>query len=200
MNIVQYRREMMQINTVVTSKEAILAVCREIAAESGIQTINMRIVAEKCHVAVGSIYNYFPSKADLITATIQNIWQDIFHLGTACRQANSFPDYVISIFDNVNSSAAAYPQFFAAHALTLTGTDKNKARETMESYFGHMKSGLFAALENDLLVSPTAFSTDFSKADFIDFVFSSLLSLLMRQESSCAIFIEMIRRTLYQPH
>ena len=50
------------MNTIVTSKEAILAECRAIVMEKGISSINMRSVAAACGVAVGSLYNYFPSK------------------------------------------------------------------------------------------------------------------------------------------
>lgn len=47
------------MNTIVTSKEAILAECRAIVMEKGISSINMRSVAAACGVAVGSLYNYF---------------------------------------------------------------------------------------------------------------------------------------------
>ena len=56
------------MNTVVTSREAILEECRKIVMEQGISAVNMRSVAAACGVAVGSIYNYFPSKTDLISA------------------------------------------------------------------------------------------------------------------------------------
>ncbi len=191
--------EVRLINTVITSKEAILSVCRQMVAENGVQSLNMRTVAEKCHVSVGSVYNYFPSKADLITATIQDVWQTIFRMDAACQKTQSFPDYVTWIFESVKSSVAEYPQFFTAHSLSLTGGGKNKARQVMEGYFGHLKSGLLMALQHDPLILSTAFSEDFSQKAFIDFVFSSLLSLLMRQEASCAVLIEIIRRTLYQP-
>ena len=58
------------MNTIVTSKEAILAECRAIVMEKGISSINMRSVAAACGVALGSLYNYFPSKADLIGAAV----------------------------------------------------------------------------------------------------------------------------------
>ena len=58
------------MNKTVTSKEDILSVSRELAAEKGIQEINMRSVAARCGVAVGSVYNYFSSKNDLMIAVI----------------------------------------------------------------------------------------------------------------------------------
>ena len=79
MNSVQFGGDKM--NKIVTSKEDILKASREIASKDGLQSINMRNVAKHCGVAVGSIYNYFPSKADLIIATVEDIWKSFFSYG-----------------------------------------------------------------------------------------------------------------------
>ncbi|MGM2743209.1 TetR/AcrR family transcriptional regulator, partial [Bacillus cereus group sp. Bce013] len=60
------------MNTPVTSREAILATCRNLVSENGITSINMRSVAQVCQVALGSIYYYFPSKNNLLIATIES--------------------------------------------------------------------------------------------------------------------------------
>ena len=41
------------MNTVVTSKEAIMAVCRQLVAEKGLMAVNMRMVAKECDIALG---------------------------------------------------------------------------------------------------------------------------------------------------
>jgi len=172
-------------------------VCRELTAENGLQSLNMRNVAKKCNVSVGSVYNYFPSKADLIAATIQDVWQHIFHMDKSGRKVASFPDYVAWIFESVQSGAAEYPNFFTAHSMSFASTEKGKARQVMEDYFSHMKAGLIQTLQRDAKVVSTAFSPDFTESCFVDFVFSNLLSLFMNQERSCAILTEIIKRTIY---
>lgn len=196
MNIVQYV-EVRKINTIVTSKEAIVAVCVDLAAQSGLQALNMRSVAEKCHVSVGSVYNYFPSKADLVAATVQSVWHSIFHMDSTCRPPASFCEYVEWIFRMVQAGAKAHPNFFTAHSMSFAGSDKGKGRQVMEDYFGHMKSGLLAALQNDPCVRSNAFDEQFTQAAFVDFVFSNLLSLLMRGSRSCDMLTEVITRTIY---
>ena len=47
--------EVVSINKVVTSEEAILQTCRQMVSEEGIQAINMRAVARRCDVARGSL-------------------------------------------------------------------------------------------------------------------------------------------------
>ncbi|MEG1997415.1 MAG: TetR/AcrR family transcriptional regulator, partial [Clostridiales bacterium] len=58
-------------NTNVTSAENILQICRDMVSANGLSSLNMREVAQKCNVALGSLYNYFPSKTDLTIATIE---------------------------------------------------------------------------------------------------------------------------------
>ena len=82
------------MNTAVTSREAILTVCRELVSRQGLDSLNMRSVARACQVALGSLYNYFPSKDDLLLATVESVWQDIFHMDGLPDQDLSFPGCV----------------------------------------------------------------------------------------------------------
>ena len=41
----------------------------------------MRTVASECGIALGSLYNYFSSKSELLSATIEAVWKDIFQMG-----------------------------------------------------------------------------------------------------------------------
>ena len=66
------------MNTVVTSREDILKTSRELIQRQGWSAINIRSVAAACGVSVGSIYNYFDSKAALVSATIESVWSEIF--------------------------------------------------------------------------------------------------------------------------
>lgn len=61
------------MNKTITSQEAILCAGKEIVLEKGLQGLNIRDVARRCGVSVGSIYNYFPTKSDLIVATIKYV-------------------------------------------------------------------------------------------------------------------------------
>ncbi len=65
------------MNKQVTSKQEILEACRAIVAELGVHALNMRNVAKRCDVAVGSLYNYFSSKDDLMTQVVESIWEEI---------------------------------------------------------------------------------------------------------------------------
>lgn len=82
------------LNTVVTSRESILRTCRGIVAENGISALNMRLVAERCHIALGTLYNYDQDKDALILAVVESIWKEIFHPAPAGGSGTSFLDSV----------------------------------------------------------------------------------------------------------
>ena len=67
------------MNTVVTSKEEILKTSRELMQQQGWSAVNIRSVAAACGVSVGSIYNYFSSKTELVGAIVESVWCEIFH-------------------------------------------------------------------------------------------------------------------------
>ncbi len=187
------------MNTVVTSREAILAACRQTVASSGLSALNMREIAAQCHVAVGSIYHYFPSKAELMGAAVQDIWQYIFHAASQNQGPAGFTEYVGWIYSLARQGEQEFPRFFSEHALGFTQGGRHKARERMENCFSHMKSGLLAVLQRDPAVDPRAFGEQFTREDFVDFVFSSLLACLAQGKEDCKFLLEVLRRVLY-PH
>ena len=67
------------MNLNATSKANILKTSRELIQQSGWAGVNIRSVAAACGVSVGCIYNYFASKTELLSATVESIWSDIFH-------------------------------------------------------------------------------------------------------------------------
>ena len=78
------------MNTSVTSRDTILSVSRQFITQNGFGSVNMRAIAAACGVSVGSVYNYFPSKGDLICAVVESVWHDIFHLSGQSNQFSSF--------------------------------------------------------------------------------------------------------------
>ena len=186
------------MNKTITSGELILCAGKEIVLEKGLQGLNIRDVARHSGLSVGSIYNYFPRKSDLIVATIESVWKDIMHGYKVCENQDSFIDIIQSLFLNIQKGSEKYPSFFSTHFMGMATIDQEKGRESMNKYFLHMKEGLLVALNADKQIKDDAFTPDFTKENFIDFIFNNLLTLLMEQASSCDFLLEVIRRTIYK--
>lgn len=99
------------MNTVVTSREGILKASRELIQRQGWQGLSIRAVAAACGVSVGSIYNYFDSKADLVGAAVESVWGEIFHLpedGTVFRDTQAC---VAWMYERMEQGCRQYPGF-----------------------------------------------------------------------------------------
>lgn len=57
-------------------KEVILKEAKEIIKVEGYKSLTMRRVSDKTDIAVGTLYNYFPTKKDLIVQLMEDYWYD----------------------------------------------------------------------------------------------------------------------------
>lgn len=85
-----------------TSREEIMRVSRKIVSEKGLPALNMRALAKECGIALGTLYNYYSDKDELVVAAIESVWQDILE--------KSAPDSGVQIFAVCNAYLCAYPQ------------------------------------------------------------------------------------------
>jgi AcrR family transcriptional regulator len=60
------------------AREHILSTAKAIVSTQGIDALNMRSVSHGCGIALGTIYNYFPTKADLLVELMASYWDDFF--------------------------------------------------------------------------------------------------------------------------
>lgn len=65
-----YRRTPQIVRKQAARHQAILAAARAAAAEGGMAAVQVASVAERAGIATGTVYRYFPSKAELVTALI----------------------------------------------------------------------------------------------------------------------------------
>ncbi len=84
-----YRRTQAVVKRLAARRSAILAAARATAAEAGMAAVQIAPVADRADVAAGTVYRYFPSKADLISELIADVSGDL--LDTVRRAADAAP-------------------------------------------------------------------------------------------------------------
>lgn len=185
------------MNTAVTSKEEILKTSRELIRRQGWSAVSIRSVAAGCGVSVGSIYNYFDSKTDLIGATVESVWCEIFHRPEDDAVFQDVQACVAWMYQRMAYGCERYPGFFTLHSLGFLREDKSAGKQRMQQTWQHILAGLRSVLKQDVRIRPDAFTEQFTAEKFADVLFSQMLSALLRQDYDPSAVLEIVRRTLY---
>ena len=185
------------MNKAVTTKEEILKTSCALIQEQGWSAVSIRSVAAACGVSVGSIYNYFDSKAELVSATVESVWREIFHRPEDAAVFQDVQACVIWMYERMNYGCKQYPGFFTLHSLGFLRENKSDGRRRMQQTWQHILDGLCLVLKRDARVRPDAFTDQFTAEKFADVLFSLMLSALLRQDYDPTAVLEIVRRTLY---
>lgn len=185
------------MNTVVTSKEDILKISRKLIQQHGWSAINIRSVAAACGVSVGSIYNYFDSKAALVCAVVESVWGEIFHRPEDGAVFQDTQACIAWMYGRMEYGCRQYPGIFTLHFLGFIKEDKSDGKRKMQQIWQHIMDGLCSVLRQDDRIRADAFTEQFTVERFADVLFSLMLSALLRQEYDPVAVLEIVRRTLY---
>jgi AcrR family transcriptional regulator len=184
--------------------EEILSVATEAFAENGLRGTDMQEIADRCGVAKGTVYLYFPGKDELFLATVRRV---IDRLGDAIRPV--FTEEVM-VTEKARRLIEAFIRFFDENpefveVLVLERAEfRDRGRLTYfecrdvmmkewESFFAEVDaSGLFRFLPSDRrsavigeLVYGTIFSARFARSE---------LSVEERREALCALLMGGVRK------
>lgn len=180
---------------VATSKEEILAVCRGLIHNQKDCALNIRQVAAACGVSVGTVYNYFGSKAELTSAAVESVWCDIFRCEEG--QFSSIEKCIQWLFTRLAYGNRQYPGFLTLHSASLLPADKQVGRERMEQAWHHMTTMLCSVVRQDPCVRPDTFDETFTPETFADLLFSLLLAAQLRGTCDPAPVWQLVKRLLY---
>lgn len=185
------------MNPMATSKENILQISRELIQQNGWAGINIRSVAAACGVSVGCIYNYFESKTDLLSATVESIWSDIFHHPEDEAVFQDTLSCVRWMYKQLEYGCQRYPGFFTHHALGFVQQDTADGKQQMQRAWQHILDALCTVLRNDARIRADAFTKEFTVEKFAEMLFSLMLSALVRQDFDPSTVLEIVRRAVY---
>lgn len=185
------------MNRSATSREELLSLSMELAEEKGFQALGIRDLAARAGVSVGCIYNYFPSKAALMAAAVERVWQEIFRAGESEGPPGGFPETLGWMYERIREGSDRFPDFFAAHAEGFSARASGEGRQAMGRYIAGIKERLLRELERDGRLRADAFEGELSREQLVDFAFDSLLAALGRKAPDCGALLALIRQAIF---
>ena len=185
------------MNPMATSKENILQISKKLIQQNGWAGVNIRSVAAACGVSVGCIYNYFESKTDLLSATVESIWSDIFHHPEDEAVFQDTLSCVRWMYKQLEYGCQRYPGFFTHHALGFVQQNTADGKQQMQRAWQHILDALCTVLRNDTKIRADAFTEEFTVEKFAEMLFSLMLSALVRQDFDPSTVLEIVQRAVY---
>ena len=148
-------------------EENILSAARRLIAEHGYAAVTMRAVAKECGIAVGTFYNYYPSKDAMLAACLLHDWQAaLAAAGEKTVAARSAEEAVEAVFDAVRAFEEQNNSIFSDEGA------RSSAAEALQKRHGLLRRQIAALLEE-----PCRRFSDVPDAGFLaEFVAENVLS------------------------
>jgi AcrR family transcriptional regulator len=99
-----YRRTEKVVLRLAARHDAIVAAARALASEGGMDAVQIAPVAERAGIAAGTVYRYFPSKAELVAALVAALSEQ--EIGAAKRAADAAPGPLSALTASIATFAA----------------------------------------------------------------------------------------------
>lgn len=192
-------------NKAVISKDLILEASYKLVLESGPANLSIRSVAKACGVSVGSIYNYYPTKAMLVADAVGMFWQT--SLSKEMFVASSGEDFVTfceRLMHDLEHTIKAFRKSWLSELAALDSESRKEVRARENAAFAHIKRGLVVAIEHDERINLDALSSCGIQQDnepaeeLASLVWDVMVSSLQNNNAAYKPLFALMRTALYK--
>jgi AcrR family transcriptional regulator len=138
-------------------RERILDAAMELAAEGGWDAVQMREVAERAEVALGTLYRYFPSKVHLLVSALGRTFQTLHDSVRVDESAGTPQERVYRVVAVMTRYLARHRRLSGAMVRALMTADSEAARDV--EAVGDLMVGFIASATHEPDVAPTEHDT-----------------------------------------
>ena len=182
----------------VIDKDKLIDQAYSIAAREGISALSVRKLAAACGIAVGSVYMYFPTKADLTAAVFTRFFgQALFEECCKVDGRESFTDYVRKLRGTLGEALAQMGVDWFAEMRRLPRSEHEALEAARSPMLAHMEQGLQYVLEADPAVVRSRLVGALSPQKLCPFVLGAIFNSLM-EGSDCEPLFALLDTSLYE--
>lgn len=189
------------MNHAAASRDALLDAAERIVCDEGFEALSIRRLAAECGVAVGTVYNYFASKSELVVAVIEHFWRSMLH-GAVCAPPphQRFTDYLAALYAALFERVRRFREGLLLRMASLSDEQRAMGLTLERRYYAHMEEGLLLALSQDEEIGSGVFSEGFTKEALCEHALMTMLTRLKAGERDCAFLVRLLERILYTQH
>lgn len=176
-------------------RDMILVAAKELAANQGIASLSIRQVAGKCGVAVGSVYNYFPTKGDLIAEIVESFWRKAFEQMDFATIQKLPPVSALAMFYlQLSSYLTSFKVNWLEQLSLLSSTDKQTGRVKEQAMFARISALILSILQKSEAVKSY---TQPELEKLAVFIFDNMLAMLRRDEQDFSFAERLLSKLLH---
>lgn len=179
------------------TKENILASAKVIASIQGIHKINIRSVAQKSGVSIGTVYNYYATKADLLVAVIEDFWAEASkEIDLKSLEKKNFFDKLQDIYNSFYQYFYHFRTNWLQQMSLLSVEEKKLGRTKEQEYMSAICSLIVSLMDSDKNVSKKLLENRISKERMAEFIFDNMLLMLKKNEKDSEFFIKVLMKIM----
>ena len=169
-----------------------------IASRDGISALSVRKVAAACGIAVGSVYGYFPTKADLTAAVLTRFFdENLFDELCAVRPGERFTSYVRRFREALCAARVDMSVDWFAEMRRLPSGEQKALEAVRAPMLTHIERGLARVLDADEAVDRARIAGPLSAERLCRYVLRAVFASLM-EGGECETLFALLDAALYE--
>ena len=181
----------------VNPKQIILSVAKEIAFKQGINKINIRSVAKTSGISIGTVYNYYSTKADLLTAVIEDFWKGAL---MECNFMNvgdtSFYEIIREIYNSLYSYLYKFKTNWLKQITQLNVEEKKLGRQKEKEFLSKIHTMIISLIDRDKSITKEKWENKISKEKMAEFIYDNMILMLKKDEKNIEYFIVILKKVM----
>ena len=157
--------------------------------------INIRRLASEANIAVGTVYNYFESKQEVLLALTEAYWQNALEEMRVRITAERFPEQIGQIIHFLRLKMNDCAKIL----MRSLRDDAETAQIRMAAMQRVLKRALVERLDRDTAIRAGVWDKDFTKESFAEFVLINLVMLMQQadEDEGEGMLLRILERILY---
>ena len=181
----------------VIDREGLVSQAYAIASRDGISALSVRKVASACGIAVGSVYGYFPTKADLTAAVLTRFFEEnLSEELCVVRPGERFTSYVRRFREALSSVRAQMSVDWFTEMRRLPSAEHAALDAVRAPMLAHIERGLARVLDADEAVDRSRLVGPMSAEALCRYVLQAVFASLMAG-GECETLFALLDAALY---
>lgn len=178
-------------------KELILNEAKKVLYNEGFASISIRRVAKECNIAVGTIYNYFPTKKELIVEMMANFWEEYFYnIEIILSSQENFYVKLKNIFNNLTEFIKKFREVWLSNELYSSPDYVESGLEKQNIYINKLIIIIEDLLKKEVYNHSHGITKKLNSYELASFIVMNFISMVQMPYFDYALFESILKELI----